>query len=93
MVVPGAANVPLSNAGETPPSLVAVWDVPPLFTHFTMVPALIVIAACVKAKSVMLTLAVGGAVGGGLLLVPVDVGPELPPQAAPNARSEGHRRT
>src|SRR6184192_3904104 len=79
MVVPGAANVPLSNAL---PSLVAVWAVFPLFTHFTTVPALIVGEAGVKAKSVMLTVSTVAPEGGGLLVLPEDVGPELPPHAA-----------
>src|SRR5438874_8661710 len=74
MVVPGAANVPLSNAL---PSLVAVWAVFPLFTHFTTVPALIVGEAGVKAKSVMLTVSTVAPEGGGLLVLPEDVGPEL----------------
>src|SRR3989442_6444874 len=89
MVVPDAANVPLSNA---PPSLVAVWAAFPLFTHFTTVPALIVFVAGEKAKSIMLTVSTLAPDGGGLLLLP-DVGPDLPPQAVPSAKSAGHSLT
>src|SRR2546429_3566644 len=46
VVVVGGPSAPLSNVPAT--SLVAVWEVLPLLTHFTTVPALIVSVDWVK---------------------------------------------